>query len=99
MKEEEDHDPFADAVTADADGQGGGGEDENEDEACERVVDGQGERVGQKGGTGKAGEVNAEGDKDDGDRIPAAMDGIAQAVKEIEDDGAGGEFLGKREIG
>ena len=79
MKKEEDHDPFADAVTADADGQG--------------------ERVGQKSGTGKAGEVNAEGDEDDGDRIPATVDGIAQAVKEIEDNRAGGEFLGKREIG
>ena len=99
MKEEEDHDSFADSVTADANRKGGGGEDEDEDEACERVVDGQGERVGQKGGTSKAGEVNAEGDEDDGNRIPATMDGIAQAVKEIEDDGAGGEFLGKREIG
>ncbi len=77
MKKEEDHDPFADAVTADANGKGGGGEDEDEDEACERVVDGQGERVGQKGGTGKAGEVNAEGDEDDGDRIPAAVNGVA----------------------
>ena len=46
MKKEEDHDPFADAVTADADGQGGGGEDENKDEACKGVVDGEGERVG-----------------------------------------------------
>jgi hypothetical protein len=99
MKKEEDHDPFADAVTADADGQGGGGEDENKDEACEGVVDGEGERVGQKGGTGKAGEVNAEGNEDDGDRIPATVDGIAQAVKEIEDERAGGEFLGKRDIG
>ena len=99
MKEEKDHDPFADAVTADANGKGGGGEDENKDEACERVVDGQGERVGQKSGTGKAGEVNAEGDEDDGDRIPATVDGIAQAVKEIEDDSTGGEFFGKREIG
>ena len=43
--------------------------------------------------------MNAEGDEDDGDRIPATVDGIAQAVKEIEDDRAGGEFLGKREIG
>ena len=99
MKEEEDHDPFTDAVAADADGKGGGGEDEDEDETCEGVVDGEIEGVGQKGGTGKAGEVNAEGDEDDGDRVPATMDGIAQAVKEIEDDGAGGEFLGKREVG
>jgi len=81
MKEEEDHDPFADAVAADANGKGGGGEDEDEDEACEGVVDGEGERVGQKGGTGKASEVNAEGDDDDGDRIPATVDGIANAVK------------------
>jgi len=99
MKEEEDHDPFADAVTADADGQGGGGEDKNEDETCEGVVDGEIEGVGQKSGTSEAGEVNAEGYEDDGDRIPTAVDGIAQAVEEIEDDGAGGEFLGKREIG
>jgi hypothetical protein len=99
MKKEEDHDPFADSVTADANGQGGGGEDEDEDEACEGVVDGQGERVGQKGGTGKAGEVNAEGDEDDGDRVPATVNGIAKAVKEIEDDGSGGKFLGKGEIG
>jgi hypothetical protein len=99
MKEEEDHDTFADAVTADANRKSGGGEDENKDEACERVVDGEGERVGQKSGTGKAGEVNTEGDEDDGDRVPATVDGIAQAVKEIEDDRAGGEFLGKREIG
>jgi hypothetical protein len=99
MKKEEDHDPFADAVTADANGKGGGGEDEDEDEACEGVVDGEGERVSQKGGTGKAGEVNAEGDEDDGDRVPATVNGIAKAVKEIENDSAGGEFLGKREIG
>ena len=46
MKEEEDHDPFADAVTADANGQGGGGEDENKDEACEGVVDGEIEGAG-----------------------------------------------------
>ena len=98
MKKEEDHNAFADAVTADADGQGGGGENENKDEACERVVDGQRKRAGQKSGTSKAGEVNAEGDEDDGDRVPATVDGIAQAVKEIEDDRAGGEFLGKREI-
>ncbi len=99
MKEEEDHNTFADAVTADANGKGGGGEDEDKDEACEGVVDGEGEGLGQKGGTGKAGEVNAEGDEDDGDCVPATVDGIAQAVKEIEDDRAGGEFLGKREIG
>lgn len=55
MKEEEDHDPFADAVTADTDRQGGSGEDEDEDKACERVVDGEIEGVGQKGGTGEAG--------------------------------------------
>ena len=77
MKEEEDHDPFADAVAADADGQGGGGEDENEDEACEGVVDGEIEGVGQKGGTSEAGEVNAKGYKDDGDCIPTAVNGIA----------------------
>jgi hypothetical protein len=99
MKKEEDHDPFADSVAADANGKGGGGEDENKDEACERVVDGEIEGVGQKGGAGKASEVNAEGDEDDGDRVPATVDGVAQAVKEIEDDRAGGEFLGKREIG
>ena len=99
MKEKEDHDPFADSVAADANRKGGGGEDENKDEACERVVDGEGERVGQKGGTGKAGEVNAEGDEDDGDRVPATVDGIAQAVKEIEDDRAGGEFFGEGKIG
>jgi hypothetical protein len=99
MKKEEDHDPFADAVTADADGQGGGGEDENKDEACEGVVDGEIEGAGEESGAGEAGEVNAEGDEDDGDRVPATVDGVAQAVKEIEDDRAGGEFLGKREIG
>jgi hypothetical protein len=99
MKKEEDHDPFADAVTTDANGQGGGGEDENKDEACEGVVDGEIEGVGKKGGAGKAGEVNTEGDEDDGDRVPATVDGIAQAVKKIEDDGAGGEFLGNKEIG
>ena len=99
MKEEEDHDTFADAVTADAHRKSGGGEDENKDEACEGVVDREIEGVGKKGGAGKAGEVNAEGDEDDGDRVPAAVDGIAQAVKEIENDRAGGEFLGKREIG
>ena len=98
MKKEEDHDTFADAVTADANRKSGGGEDEDKDEACEGVVDGEIEGVGQKGGTGKAGEMNAEGDEDDGDRVPATVDGIAQAVKEIEDDRAGGEFLGKREI-
>jgi hypothetical protein len=96
MKEDENHDPFADSVTTDANGKGGGGEDEDEDEACERVVDGEGERVGQKGGTGKAGEVNAEGDEDDGDRIPATVTGVAQAVKEIKYDGSGRKFLGKR---
>ena len=99
MKKEEDHDSFADAVTADADGQGGGGEDEDENEACEGVVDGEIEGVGQEGGTGEAGEVHAERDEDDGDRIPTAVDGIAQAVEEIEDDGAGGEFLREGEIG
>jgi hypothetical protein len=99
MKKEEDHNAFADAVTADADRKSGGGEDENKDEACEGVVDGEIEGAGKKGGAGKAGEVNTEGDEDDGDRVPATVDGIAQAVKEIEDDGAGGEFLGKREIG
>jgi hypothetical protein len=99
MKKEEDHDTFADAVAADANGKGGGGKDEDEDKACEGVVDGEIEGVGKKGGAGKAGEVNAEGDEDDGDRVPAAVDGVAQAVKEVEDDRAGGEFLGKREIG
>ena len=55
--------------------------------------------MGQKGGAGEAGEVNAERYEDDGDRVPATVNGIAQAVEEIEDDGAGGEFLGKGEIG
>jgi len=98
MKEEKDHDTFADAVTANANRKGRGGEDENKDESCEGVVDGEIEGVSKKGGAGKAGEVNTEGDEDDGDRVPATVDGIAQAVKEIEDDGAGGEFLGKGEI-
>lgn len=77
MKEEEDHDPFADSVTADANGQGGGGKDEDENEACERVVDGEIEGAGEESGAGEAGEVNAKGDEDDGDRVPATVNGVA----------------------
>jgi hypothetical protein len=98
MSEKKDHDPFPDSVTADADGEGGGTEDENKDQTGQRVVDGQVEGVGEKGGSGKTRQVDAQGDSHKAEGVPAPMRCVTNSVKEVENDGTPGKFFRKREM-
>ena len=97
MGEKKDHDSFPNSVTADADGQGGGAEDENEDQTGQGVVDGQIERMGEKGGSGEACQVDAQCDSHKGDGVPTPVGCVTNSVKEVENDGVSGEFFRKRE--
>lgn len=98
MGKKKDHDPFADPVAADADGQGGSAEDENEDQAGQGVVDGKVEGMGEKGGSCKACQVDAQGDSHKADGVPSAVGCVANSVKEVENDRSPGQFFGKREM-
>jgi hypothetical protein len=98
MGEKKDHDPFPNPVTANADGQGRGAKDENDDQTSQGVVDRQIEGMGEKGGSGKTCQVDAQGDSHKAEGVPAPMSCVTNSVKEVENDGASRKFFRKREM-
>ena len=99
MKKEKNHHPFANSVAADTDGESGGAEDEDKNEASEGVGDRKIERAGEQSGAGKAEKVYTDGDKNDGNSVPSAVNGVAQASEKVDEDSAAGEFLRQGKIG
>jgi hypothetical protein len=54
--------------------------------------------VGEKGGSGKTRQVDAQGDSDKAEGVPAPMSCVTNSVKEVENDGASRKFFRKREM-
>lgn len=99
MEKEKDHHSFANSVTTDTDGEGGGTKDENEDQAGEGVGDGKVQGAGEERSAEKAEQVNGDGNENGGGGMPAAVHGVAEAVDEVEENGATGKFLGDGQVG
>jgi hypothetical protein len=54
--------------------------------------------MGEKGGSGKTRQVDAKGDSDKAEGVPAPMSCVTNSVKEVENDGASRKFFRKREM-